>query len=465
MVWLDINNNGIVDGSESGIDGVTVHLVNGTGLIVSSQITSSGGYYLFTDLAAGSYKVVVVTTGQYRSSTGANAAVTGPFEPAPAVQTNSSDSDDNGTTVGSIVESSVFTLGAGQPTGEPSTPGHSDAVTDGNGNYTVDFGMYLPASLGDTVWFDDNHNGAQDVGEAGVSGVIVNLLDVYGVLVATTTTDSAGHYGFTNLAPGSYSVEFVKNSLPTGFDFTTVGGGTSLTDSDADPQTGRSAPVVLAAGENNPTIDAGIHHVVTPTTTTIFTQLTPVTTTTPPAPASSTTLPRDTPTSAPVSGQPSPTTVTTAAPSVTTIPVSTGSVIGSVWKDRNGNGVREGNERGVAKAIVVLTASDGSTRRTTTAEDGSYRFDGVPPGVYQVEILATTTPTNGPRSRSVVIAANQVSQDFGFSNSGVEGITAQNDDGLAFTGSSSLLLLALALTLLGLGAHVALPRRRRSATR
>ena len=57
---------------------------------------------------------------------------------------------------------------------------------------TVDFGFWLPASLGDRVWLDVDRNGQQDVNEAGVSGVTVTLYDRNGNAIATTTTDATG---------------------------------------------------------------------------------------------------------------------------------------------------------------------------------------------------------------------------------------------------------------------------------
>ena len=100
-------------------------------------------------------------------------------------------------------------------------------------------------------------------GEPGHSSVTVNLLDGSGnpVLDAdnnpiTTTTDASGKYEFPGLPAGSYSVAFVA---PAGYSFTTPDqGGDDTTDSDADATTGRTPPVTLTPGENNPTVDAGL---------------------------------------------------------------------------------------------------------------------------------------------------------------------------------------------------------------
>ena len=89
------------------------------------------------------------------------------------------------------------------------------ALAPGETNNKADAGLYRSASLGNTVWYDTNRNGSQDAGEAGVAGVRVTLLDANGNPVgATVTTDASGHYQFSDLKPGSYSVQFDQTSLP-----------------------------------------------------------------------------------------------------------------------------------------------------------------------------------------------------------------------------------------------------------
>jgi protocatechuate 3,4-dioxygenase beta subunit len=73
-----------------------------------------------------------------------------------------------------------------------------------------------------------------------VQRVKVTLLDANGnpVAGAVATTDANGHYQFDGLAPGSYSVQFDKASLPAGYNFTSAAqGGPSGVGSDADTTT------------------------------------------------------------------------------------------------------------------------------------------------------------------------------------------------------------------------------------
>jgi len=77
-------------------------------------------------------------------------------------------------------------------------------------------------SLGDSIWLDngagsvggaDANNGIQDGTEAGIPGVVVELLDGNGNVVATTTTDANGEYLFTGLVPGDYTVHLPASNF------------------------------------------------------------------------------------------------------------------------------------------------------------------------------------------------------------------------------------------------------------
>jgi uncharacterized repeat protein (TIGR01451 family)/LPXTG-motif cell wall-anchored protein len=67
-----------------------------------------------------------------------------------------------------------------------------------------------------------------------------------------------------------------------------------------------------------------------------------------------------------------------------------GSIGDLVWNDANENGVRDGDEKGVAGVTLRLTLPDGSTRETTTNADGAYVFEALPEGEYTVEIVLSS---------------------------------------------------------------------------
>jgi hypothetical protein len=220
-VWEDLNANGQQDTGEPRIANVTVHLVDCAGNILATTTTDANGIYSFTDLVPGSYAVQFVTPGGY-VPTLAN------------VNNNNTDSIDS-----------------------DSVGGMTQCVTleSGDNNDTLDAGFYRLAEIGDLVWHDVNGNGIQDLGEPGIGGVTVNLLDHNGDPIATTVTSLSGYYMFQNLVPGTYAVEFIK---PAGYNATgRDAGADDAKDSDADTGTGRTGQYVLASGDSNLTVDAG----------------------------------------------------------------------------------------------------------------------------------------------------------------------------------------------------------------
>ncbi|MEM1178476.1 MAG: SdrD B-like domain-containing protein [Acidobacteriota bacterium] len=70
------------------------------------------------------------------------------------------------------------------------------------------------ATIAGSVWYDMDENAAQGVGESGLDGVTVELLDSTGAVVATTVTAEGGHYMFDGVLDGSYAVRVVDATLP-----------------------------------------------------------------------------------------------------------------------------------------------------------------------------------------------------------------------------------------------------------
>ncbi|MCB9147353.1 MAG: DUF11 domain-containing protein [Caldilineaceae bacterium] len=116
----------------------------------------------------------------------------------------------------------------------------------------------LLGAIGDYVWYDFNQNGVQENDEPGLPGVTVNLLQ-QDIVINTMQTDANGSYRFDNLEAGDYIVEFMA---PTHFAPTTPNVGDDATDSDADPSSGRSPLIQLAAGTEDMTIDAGFYQFI-----------------------------------------------------------------------------------------------------------------------------------------------------------------------------------------------------------
>ncbi|ARJ51818.1 SdrD B-like domain-containing protein [Staphylococcus lutrae] len=103
-------------------------------------------------------------------------------------------------------------------------------------------------TIGDFVWIDGDHNGVQNDGEVGLTDVHISLVDEKGTVIATTTSDSNGHYAFHHVAPGKYQVIF---TTPEGYEPTSKH-TTARTDKDSD---GRIANITVT--QDDMTIDAG----------------------------------------------------------------------------------------------------------------------------------------------------------------------------------------------------------------
>ncbi|PSB17060.1 hypothetical protein C7B65_19810 [Phormidesmis priestleyi ULC007] len=183
-VFNDFDGNGIQNGTEPGLAGVTVTLT-GPNIATQTTTTSATGTYSFTGLPA---------------SVGAGYTVTISTLPAGFTPTTTS-------------------TGAPAPPGAPSLT--QTVVFPAGANIdTVDFGVrQAPATIGNLVFNDLNGNGVADPGEPPLPNVPVTLLDPQGNPFASTNTNAAGNFTFTNVPPG---IAFtVIATPPAGFTGTT----------------------------------------------------------------------------------------------------------------------------------------------------------------------------------------------------------------------------------------------------
>jgi hypothetical protein len=124
---------------------------------------------------------------------------------------------------------------------------------------TWDAGIYIPrAAIGDFVWYDDNRDGIQDPGEAGIQGVTVYLFQCGQTTpMKSMETDVSGYYLFDDLMPGDYFLQF---ALVPGLEFSPQDQGSDdAIDSDADPTSGVTVCTTLDPGETDLTWDAGMN--------------------------------------------------------------------------------------------------------------------------------------------------------------------------------------------------------------
>ncbi|MFO1488415.1 MAG: SdrD B-like domain-containing protein [Verrucomicrobiota bacterium] len=240
-VWEDSNTNGVQDATEPGLPGATVVLTDcsgnivqdANGNIVAPYLTAANGFYTFTNLIPGQYKVTVTLPGGY--------VFTEQFQGGD----DAKDSNVNTST------------------------GVSDCrnLVAGQNDDTVDAGAHkpAPAAIGNYIWEDNNTNGVQDATEPGIAGATVVLTDCNGNAVVDRdgnpvlpiVTAANGFYKFDNLAPGNYRIDV---TLPSGYTFTSrFQGGDAAKDSNVNVATGESDCRTLVAGQYDDTVDAGAY--------------------------------------------------------------------------------------------------------------------------------------------------------------------------------------------------------------
>ena len=160
QVFYDNDNSGDLNGTENGIDGVQLRLLNGDGSVYDSDpitpgtqslivTTANGGYYRFDGLTAGDYIVEVIATNfisggslaNFTTSTGSNQE---------ANPNDDVDINDNGLDliVNGGIRSGLVTLASTEPLVEIEPPTYDpisiigSAAPDVSSNLTVDFGFF-----------------------------------------------------------------------------------------------------------------------------------------------------------------------------------------------------------------------------------------------------------------------------------------------------------------------------------
>lgn len=204
-VYFDANSSGSKDGGETGIRGVSITLSGGAS---RSMVTDASGNFAFTGLLAGTYSVTQTQPDGY------------------------TDGNDLAGTSGGIINTPknaittiVLTAGSaatGYLFGEMPPP----PLVDG--------------SLAGMVYADLNKNGSFDAGDVALAGVTLTLngLDLQNKPVTLTQqTNASGAYLFPVVAPGNYTLTetqpayYADFSAATGTKVGTIGGGTALLNS------------------------------------------------------------------------------------------------------------------------------------------------------------------------------------------------------------------------------------------
>lgn len=291
FVYVDADNDGIMDAGETPIAGATLTL---------SGTTASGADVCST---ISSCTAVTAANGGY-SFTGLRNANGGGYTVVESQPAGYQDGRDTAGTLGGVTTTND-TVGAIPLINAQSSTGNN-------------FGELQAARISGRVYNDSNSNGTFQAGEelAGVTITLTGTDDLGNAVNITTTTAADGTYSFTNLRPGTYTV---TETQPAG-----IGNGPTVAGS-AGGSTGSDtvSSIVLASGTDATGYD--------------FIEI-------------------------------------------------ASSLAGYVYLDTNGNGLMDDGATGIQGVVVTLSGTDVNgqpvNRTTTTAPDGSYRFDGLTNGSY-----------------------------------------------------------------------------------
>jgi hypothetical protein len=88
-----------------------------------------------------------------------------------------------------------------------------ETVTDTDPSHYFGQAVLASATIGDTVWSDENANGIQDNGEKGIAGATVRLT-LPDATTIDTVTNANGLYLFSGLEAGTYKSELILSSIP-----------------------------------------------------------------------------------------------------------------------------------------------------------------------------------------------------------------------------------------------------------
>ncbi len=195
-VYVHQDNNCMYDVGEPLLPGVTVHLRDASGNIIATTTTDEQGEYRFEGLLPGIYHVNEIQPDGYLDGC-----------------------DQIGSAGGTL----------SSPDAIVNIP-----IASGTTGVDYNFGEVAPASISGWVYVDTNNDGVRAVGEMGIAGVTLVLLDGTGAPTGrTTVTNANGYYKFDALYPGEYRVaETQPAGYLDGLDAAGSHGGTAVNPGD-----------------------------------------------------------------------------------------------------------------------------------------------------------------------------------------------------------------------------------------
>jgi hypothetical protein len=299
-----------------------------------------------------------------------------------SVQSTTSTSAQGTTTTGAqstttSVQSTTST--SGQP-GTTTTTAQSTTTSTGGGSTTTvgqtTTTAIQPGRIEGTVWTDRDADGIQESGEPTFSGAIVlveRIVDGQRVVVAELPVSPDGTYEVDGLPPGDYILTFL---LPEDRLISPQNNGSDSKDSDGAPAGTRTheGTTYAVAQASAVTVPAGGSAVVDQGS------------------------------------------------------YELGTISGTIWNDADRDGLQDATEDGIGGITVVLWELSGSkpveVDRAVTGADGTFDFENLPPGRYQV----TTAYSSGYQTTSYNVGDDDSIDSDGVVTSNANGLTTTELD-------------------------------------
>ncbi len=431
-VWLDADRDGVRDHDELGIANVTINLtedlgIEGSDTSLAVATSDANGVFAFSGQVDGDYRLVL---------TGVNGVLAGLLATTPAALNGHAvtveDLDVSGNNFGFNTAGQLANATNTTPGGP--APQQIEDVVQTENVLTYDFGYQLrPFVIGDDVFEDLDQSGLpRDAAEPGIAGVVVNLRDAQGALIARTVTDGNGKYYFPVLT-GDYTVEIAGENLSTDA-LGALGDRVWLDLNNNGIDDGEPGIPNVGVVLHDP--NAGVALAAAGTDSDGFYRFHSL----PPGDYRVAVADSTLPAGLALSGGSNPSVVATipaAGGEVLdldfgyTSHAGTGSIGDFVWLDSDGDGFRDTDEPGIGGVSMHLVDGTGRTVATVNTRGGYYLFAGLPPAAYRVDVadanfgpggaLEGLSPSAGvdPTAPIAVAAGDFVlDADFGYRGSG-----------------------------------------------
>ncbi|TWT48540.1 SdrD B-like domain-containing protein [Botrimarina hoheduenensis] len=175
-VYHDRSDDGVYDTAEQPIAGVTLELLDAAGNPTGrTTVTNAAGFYEFADLEAGVWGVRETQPENYLDG-----------------------KDTAGSRGGTVSNDRIQGI----------------SLAYGDRSINNNFGELLPGSIAGLVHASPDGDCSTPEDDTPLQGVVIELLNAQGVVIAVTSTDINGRYRFDSLAPGEYQV---REQQPAGY--------------------------------------------------------------------------------------------------------------------------------------------------------------------------------------------------------------------------------------------------------